>query len=176
MKYDVSVIIPFFNNEDYLEEAIDSIMVEQNKKIKYEIILINDCSTDKSLEVIKKYLNYNNVTLINKKNNEGVSAARKEGIRKARGKYIMLLDGDDFVSNNSISNLFYFFEKHNSEIDLVTYPLYLKTSEKEPKINSKYEIYDKGTGVYSLEEYSYINQTTINVMFKILRKSRLVLC
>lgn len=166
MKYDISIIIPFFNNENFLEKAINSIISEENQSINYEIILVNDCSTDNSLEIAKKFLNYKNVTIINKEKNEGVSAARNDGIRKATGKYIMLLDGDDFLSSDAITKLFDFFEKHKDEVDLVTYPLYLKKHEKDPIINPKYDIYDKGTNVYSIEEYPYINQTTINIIFK----------
>lgn len=166
MKYDVSVIIPFYNNDKYLEEAVNSVLNQNYNFSKIEVILINDCSIDNSLEIAKKYEKYSNVKIIDKKKNGGVSKARNSGIKEALGKYIMLLDGDDYLSKNTIKNLVSFFNDHEDEIDLVTYPIYMKVNDSRPKMQAKYEYYDKGTGIYDLDEYPYANQTTINIIFK----------
>ena len=166
MKYDVSVIIPFYNNELYLDECILSVLNQKYDTNKIEIVLINDCSIDNSLKIAQKYENLSNVVLINKTKNEGVSSARNDGIKNAHGKYIMLLDGDDYISEDSISLLVDFFDKHYDEVDMVTYPIYLKIKDGRPHIQKKYEYYDKGSSIYSFDEYPYVNQTTINVIVK----------
>mgnify|MGYP004514754725 CR=1 FL=1 len=163
-KYDVSVVIPVYNAEKYLEECISSLIHQSHNFSSIQVLLINDGSTDKSLEICKKYEKYSNVEVIDKKNT-GVSDTRNVGIKKSSGKYIMLLDSDDFISSNTVSNLYNFFEKHYDEIDLVTYPLYIYNNKKST-IHRRYKAYDKATSIYDLNEYIHLNQNTINVMFK----------
>ena len=98
-KYDVSFVIPVYNVEKFLKDCLDSILNQKYDINKIEIILINDGSKDNSLEICKNYENkYNNIKLIDKKN-EGVSVARNVGIENAEGKYILILDSDDFISD-----------------------------------------------------------------------------
>lgn len=164
--YDVSIVIPVYNVEKYLRECLDSIVNQKYNFNKIEVILINDGSKDNSLEICKMYCDkYNNFKLIDKKN-AGVSAARNDGIKKSTGKYILILDSDDFLSNNAISNLFDFFEAHYDEIDLLTYPIYFYTLDKKTSLHPRYAAYDKGSGIYDVEEYVYLNQSTVNIMFK----------
>lgn len=163
-EYDVSVVIPVYNAEKYLDECILSLVNQTYDFSSIQVLLINDGSTDKSLEICKKYKKYNNIEVIDKKNT-GVSDTRNVGIKKSSGKYIMLLDSDDFISNDTISNLYNFFEKHYDEIDLVTYPLCIYDN-KRSTIHSRYKAYNNGTSVYDLNEYIHLNQNTINVIFK----------
>lgn len=165
-KYDVTVIIPFYNNSKFIEEAIESVLYQNYPSDKIEIILINDNSTDDGAIKIKKFLNFDNIVFINKNKNEGVSKARNDGIKIAKGKYIFLLDGDDYISKNTIRSVVNFFNKNENEIDLVTYPIYMKVNDSAPKLQKKYEYFNGKTGIYELEKYPYINQTTINVAFK----------
>lgn len=90
----VSIIVPIYNVESYVERAVDSILSQSIKEI--EVILINDGSTDKSGEIIKKYENDHRVIIINKKN-EGQGKARNIGIDISRGLYIGFVDADDWI-------------------------------------------------------------------------------
>ena len=95
---DFSIIVPVFNVESYLEQCLDS-LIKQNLK-NYEIILVNDGSTDKSIEICNKYAEKNlNIRLINQEN-KGLGAARNIGIQNAIGKYITFVDSDDFVEED----------------------------------------------------------------------------
>ena len=88
MKY--SIIIPVYNTSKYLNKCIKSAINQDYENI--EIIIVNDGSTDDSLDIIKKYTKkYKNITLIDQKN-KGLSVARNEGIKKATGDYFLLLD------------------------------------------------------------------------------------
>ena len=164
-KYDVSIVIPVYNVEDYLKECLESILNQNYDISKIEIILIDDGSIDNSLNICKKYKEkYSNIKLLEQPNS-GVSKARNNGIKNALGKYIMLLDSDDTISKSAIKNLFNFFEQHYNEIDIVTYPIKFNRHGKITK-NIRYDAYDKGTGIYDVNEYIYLNQSTVNIMIK----------
>ena len=91
----VSIIVPVYNAEKYLERCLDSLVNQTLKDI--EIICINDGSTDKSLKILNKYAGeYNNILIIEQEN-KGQSAARNVGIDTAGGEFIAFIDADDWV-------------------------------------------------------------------------------
>ena len=94
MKFDVSIIVPVYNGEKYVERCIENLINQTYKNI--EIILINDGSTDNTENVLKKYDKYNHVKIINQ-TNSGVSHSRNVGIENANGEYIWCVDSDDYV-------------------------------------------------------------------------------
>lgn len=165
LKYDVSIIVAVYNNEKYIENCIKSILKQVYPLKRIQLILVNDGSKDNSLNICNKYAKRNeNILVINQKN-QGVSAARNAGISAAEGKYIMILDSDDTISLNTVKNLVAFFDKHYDEIDLVTYPM-INVTNKSKTTHFRYGFFDKGTGVYDLEEYPYICQSNVNVIIK----------
>lgn len=100
----ITVIIPIYNAELYLERCIDSIVNQSFKDI--ELICVNDGSTDNSEQIIKKYQdNHNNIILISKKN-EGVSAARNIGLEKSNSDYIYFVDADDWLSPDCLESIY----------------------------------------------------------------------
>ena len=100
----VSVIVPVYNVEPYLEECLDSIINQTFNEI--EIILINDGSTDRSGEIMERYaLQDSRITVITQPH-EGVSAAKNAGIRKASGKYILFVDSDDSIIPDTMEVLY----------------------------------------------------------------------
>lgn len=113
---EISVIIPVYNTALYLEKCIISVLNQSLKNI--EIIIINDGSTDNSLEIINNFLNIDKrIKLINK-NNMGLSEARNDGIHVARGKYIFFLDSDDYLEEGALELLYKRISKDKS-IDLI---------------------------------------------------------
>lgn len=110
----ISVIVPVYNVENYLDECLVSIINQTYKNL--EIILCNDGSTDSSLEICKKYQDLDErVKLINKKNG-GLSDARNKGIENSSGKYITFIDSDDYINPNMISYLYENLKANNTEI------------------------------------------------------------
>ena len=104
MNVKVSVIIPVYNCEKYIEECIESLINQTLQEC--EFIFVNDGSKDKSEEIIKKYADKDErITLINQKNS-GVSVARNVGIKKAVGEYIGFVDADDYVDSNYYEKLY----------------------------------------------------------------------
>lgn len=99
----VSVIIPAYNVEKYIEECIDSVIPQITDED--EIILINPSSTDNTEEICKKYVErHNNIKLYTVENG-GPSVSRNTGIKNASGKYIVFIDGDDYVENDYIETM-----------------------------------------------------------------------
>lgn len=96
----ISVIIPMYNSEKYISECLESIFNQTYKN--YEIIIVNDGSTDRSLEVVKKYRNEK--IKVYTQENKGVSFARNKGIELAKGDYIYFMDSDDIIQSNLFEN------------------------------------------------------------------------
>ena len=101
----ISVIIPIYNDEKYLEECVKSVMGQSLKEI--EIICINDGSTDRSLEILKALSTDSpNIIIINQKN-MGAGIARNNGINAARGKFVAFMDGDDYYPSEDVLECLY---------------------------------------------------------------------
>ena len=95
----VSIITPCFNSEDYLDEMINSVASQTYKN--WELIIVDDCSTDNSLIIIKKYLiKYKKIKLIKLNKRSGAAFARNKAIELARGRYLAFLDSDDYWERN----------------------------------------------------------------------------
>jgi Glycosyltransferases involved in cell wall biogenesis len=104
MSYKVSVIIPVYNSEKYIEKCLGSLLNQTLKEV--EIICVNDGSTDKSLEILNKCKDSNsNIKVINQKNT-GPSIARNNGLNLASGEYVAFVDSDDWVEQNMYYNLY----------------------------------------------------------------------
>lgn len=109
----VSIIVPFFNTEGYLKRCIESIM---NQSLQdFELILVDDGSTDSSLSIAEEYRNFSNVKIIVQENC-GVGAARNAGLKVATGDYFTFIDSDDFVYPVYLQNLMDLAEKYDAEI------------------------------------------------------------
>ena len=128
---DLSIIIPVYNSEKYLKECLDSIF-NNKTKYKYEVICINDGSTDKSLEILEKYKkNHKNLIIINQ-DNSGAASARNKGLDNAVGKYIAFIDSDDYIANNYIEKLLGIAIKQDT--DIVKCGYYRTFDKKQDKI------------------------------------------
>lgn len=114
MDIKVSVIMPVYNAEKYLSKSIESMLSQSLKEI--ELILVNDGSKDNSLEICREYEKKDNrITVINKKNG-GACIARNTGIEKARGKYIQLVDADDYIESNMLEEQYNLGEKTDAQV------------------------------------------------------------
>ena len=110
----VSVIIPVYNAEETIEKAINSII--NNTYSNIEIICINDGSTDNSLKKVQQLAEmHKNIKYFNQ-SNQGVSAARNLGLDNASGKYVMFVDADDLIKNNTISVCINYLEENQADI------------------------------------------------------------
>ena len=115
----VSVVIPVYNVEKYLEKCLNSIINQTLKEI--EIICINDCSTDSSFHILKNYQKLDNrIIIINNEINQKAGFSRNIGIEKATGEYIGFIDSDDYIDENFFEELYNTAKKYDSDIALAT--------------------------------------------------------
>ena len=180
----ISVIIPAYNVEKYIKRCVDSVL-NQNYE-KFEIIIINDGSTDSTLNICNEnYKNKENIKIINQEN-RGLSGARNAGINAAIGEYLMFVDGDDFLDNNNclekinevISKrkydivqykMKYFYEKGNKYIDLKSLPNVKKYNNKNEIIEILIE-----QGCLSVSACDKVIKTEIIKNNKLLFKERII--
>ncbi len=116
-----SIIVPVYNTEKYLERCLDSI--KEQTISDYEVIVVNDGSTDNSKDIIKKYP----YKVINQKN-QGLSMARNNGVKEARGEYIIFLDSDDYLEKNLLKKINAVLD---NKPDLVRYQIKETYDDKE---------------------------------------------
>jgi glycosyltransferase involved in cell wall biosynthesis len=101
----LTVAVAIYNIEKYLPKCLESLL-NQSIKNDYEILLINDGSTDKSLKICEEFLEKGLKAEILTKKNEGLTSVRNLAIKNAKGKYIFFIDGDDWIENNTIETIF----------------------------------------------------------------------
>lgn len=144
--YDLSILIPVYNSENYIEECINSI-INQKTHYKYEIIIVNDGSTDNTEKILFKYRHIRNINII-KQENKGIAIARNVCLENSKGKYIMYIDSDDILLDNAIEIFMNIIEKEKVELVQCSY---YKFNQKEKtdiifkqrkldNINDKYDI------------------------------------
>lgn len=112
----VSIIIPVWNTARYLQECLDSVLAQTYDRL--EILLINDGSTDNSLEICEEYQNKDKRIILIDKENTGVSDTRNIGLEKVSGDYILFVDSDDIVALNHVQLLIETAKKYDSDITI----------------------------------------------------------
>ena len=127
-----SIIIAAYNISDFISQAISSCINQEGVgKEEYEIIVINDGSTDTTLDVINQYSNHENISIISQ-SNSGLSATRNKGIELSKGEYILFLDGDDWLSSNALSIL----KRNIGDADAVLFPMVYWYGDNDYQIKS----------------------------------------
>ncbi len=137
----ISVIVPIYNVEKHLIKCMET-LTKQEFNEEYEIICVNDGSTDASGAVLEYFAKQCNKIKIITQENKGLSEARNEGIKHATGKYTLFVDSDDFIAANALQMLYDYAEKHNS--DVVIFDMHMGTSDLKIHQTTKWQsIIDK---------------------------------
>lgn len=153
MKY-FSIIVPIYNVENYLEKCIESIMAQSFSD--FELILVDDGSTDRSGAICDLYSNKENIIVIHKKNG-GLASARNAGIKKAQGKWCVFVDSDDYIGDN---NFFNKLHEYSINQDVVIYGCSLFIDGTDKIVRQKYTKLEKINSLNSnIEQLKYLNST-----------------
>src|SRR5699024_5451478 len=141
MKPEVSLIIPIYNAERFLERCLNSLFTQSLTNIEY--LFVDDCSTDNSIEVLEKRLkNYlgkrEQVKLIRHEVNKGVAASRNSGLENATGKYVGWVDADDYVDAGMFEKMFSIAERNQADLVWCNY-LNVSFEGKIKEVKQKYE-------------------------------------
>lgn len=143
----VSVIIPSYNQANFLSETLDSVLKQDYQN--WECIIIDDGSTDNTKEITQKYCNEDKRFKYIKQKNQGPSVARNRGITISNGEFILPLDSDDLISNNYIKEAVdVFLEKPETKL-----------------VYCQAELFGESSGKWQLQEYSYDKLLFENMIF-----------
>lgn len=135
--YKVSVIVPIYNVEKYIEKCVNSIIIQDLTEI--EIILVNDGSTDNSYQIAKTLAKFDKrIKLINQEN-KGLSAARNSGLKIATGEYISFIDSDDWIEKNYLFHMYTNAKKNKCDVIACNYIM----NDSKNNFVYKYPLKDK---------------------------------
>ena len=147
----LSIIMPVYNGEKFIKKSLDNVLQVDCEK---EIIVINDCSKDKSLEILKEY--GSQIKLIDLKENKGVSHARNLGIEKATGDYVYFLDIDDVIELEMLPKMLEKISKEDADVCVCNYDEIFENSDKV--VNSKYDLEFDNTDKESVVKYYLLDR------------------
>ena len=160
----VSIIIPVYNTEKYIDECITSVINQTYKDI--EIILINDGSTDSSLSICKKYEKMDSrITIINRKH-KGVSFARNEGLKKCTGKYVMFLDSDDYYNLDYVERMYNALTKNKCDMVITGFKLRYKKSKSILQYSNHDLILNFNSIISDIVNTTYFNSMSKTIIKK----------
>ncbi len=144
----ISIVIPNYNYSKFITEALDSIFDQEKDSTIFEnleVIVIDDCSTDNSLEVINQYRNKNNIhnMLVIKNNyNHGPAYSRNQGVKHATGNYLIFLDADDTLTANSLITIYKFIQDNNFPTVIISdHVNFINENTKKNKLISNKKIF-----------------------------------
>lgn len=158
----ISIIIPTFNNEEQIKTCIDSVLKQTYEFL--EIIIINDGSTDNTLDILQKY-DDKRITIYTTKNG-GVSKARNMGLEKAKGDYIGFVDADDRIDYEMFEHLINNLIKFNADISHCGFQLEMPQRTIHFHATEKILLQNKIEGLEGLLTSSYFEPSTCNKLYK----------
>ena len=155
----LSIIVPVYNVKDYLAKCLDSLISQDLSQDEYEIIVVNDGSTDNSGEIAEEYSKkYSNIILINQEN-QGLSGARNTGIANARGEYIQFVDSDDYLEENVLDGLLKQIETDQLDVLRFKYQNVRINAEGEYEVFQPYK-----QSNFLFDDYSSLPTSGINFL------------
>ena len=138
----ISVLIPCYNTEAYLRDCLDAIIAQTYKNL--EILIVNDGSTDASLQIMQEYAQKDNRIIVKTRENKGVAYSRNELISLAKGKYVIFVDSDDIIAPEMCKNLYDLIIETNSDIAMsMVNRFYLGDEIKLEPFDKNFSIYER---------------------------------
>ena len=129
MSSKVSVVIPVYNTQKYLDQCLGSILFQTYRNL--EIICVNDGSTDNSLAILQKYAKFDKRIKIIDQKNMGISPARNEGMKVATGEFIIFFDSDDFFDSTMMEEMVMKAEEYDADIAVCSYSVFDDRVQKD---------------------------------------------
>lgn len=162
----ISVIVPVFNTEKFLYKCVNS-LINQTIKSEYEIILVDDGSTDNSCNICDDFAaDFHNIVTYHKKNG-GLSSARNYGLNQAKGEYVCFVDSDDYVSDDFLETMYSNMIEHKAQIAMCNYCEVYNDGRKISK-KAKDVVCDSKTAI---KDACYQKNFDTNMTMKMIKKS-----
>lgn len=172
MKELISIMIPAYNAEKYIERCLDSLVNQTYQEI--EIVVVNDGSKDHTRQICEEYQKKDErIRLINQ-DNGGEGAARNRGLKEAKGRFLCFVDADDYVTSNFIENMYQMHEKYNAELTICGF-VELKGTEIINQTSGEMQVMQQESAMENLLKESSFKGYVWNKMFdmEIIRKHNL---
>lgn len=163
----ISVIIPVYNVEQYLEECIDSVLAQTYKNI--EVILVDDGSTDNSGKLCDDLINKDNRIIVYHKTNGGTATARNLGLDKSKGSLIAFIDSDDIIHPDYLSGLFKTLKKYNSNFSFCFFATFY--NEKLPEFKNIVDIPMREVAFNEFYSYDFYCRGSVSACCKLFKRS-----
>lgn len=170
----VSIIVPVYNVESYLEECLNSIVKQTYKNI--EVILINDGSTDNSLCICEDYVSkYHNIQVISQEN-KGLGPARNRGVELSKGDYLMFVDSDDWIVEDAVELFIKSISDFQGVIDFVDSSKYIEYNQQTGSAEEIFRrgVYGLSTIKTDIEKGNYLLNSSSMVCMKLFRREFIV--
>ena len=159
----ISIIVPVYNTSKFLKKCLTSLINQTIKNI--EIIVVDDGSTDESLEIAKSFAKLDNRVKVYSKTNGGLSSARNCGLRKATGKYIGFVDSDDYVDENMFETLRDMIKENNAQLSICGWYVVKDNIIEECKFKSKRTVLDSEKCIDILLNHVSFDNFACNKLF-----------
>lgn len=160
--YKLTVIVPAYNVEKYIEKCLISLVNQTYKKLK--ILVINDGSKDNTKEIIEEYeKKYNNLKLLNKQNG-GLSSARNFGLENTKTEYVTFVDGDDYLELNTYEIIMKKIEEEQTELGIFNFKKIYSNKIVNSKLNEK--VYNRNFLNYLFSKSKEVDIIVCNKIFK----------
>lgn len=166
--YKVTIIVPVYNVEQYIEKCVDSILRQNYKNI--EIILVDDGSTDLSGEICDAYGKKDTRVKVIHKSNGGLSSARNAGLKIASGEYISYVDSDDYVEESFIQELLSLCVDNNRAFSCISFREFSEECESVMRENAKPIVYNEEEFIKKIVSDDSANKITYCVWSKLFRR------
>ncbi|KAF1304289.1 glycosyltransferase family 2 protein [Candidatus Enterococcus willemsii] len=166
-KPEISIIIPTYNRETIVQECLDKLKYTTYNKNLIEVILVDDCSTDNTYELLNQYtMVFPNIKILKRKENSGgASAPRNDGLHFASGKWVLFLDSDDYLTEYALADAMNIVET-DSKIDMVCMPYYRGATSKRAISKSAFHYTETVTGLQFTETKLYNSLNSVGKLFK----------
>ncbi len=129
----ISIITPAYNAEKFIGSTIESVLLQTYQN--WEMIIVDDCSTDNTVKVVEEYCNIDSrIRIIKHSKNQGVAAARNTALSKAKGEYIAFLDSDDIWMPQKLDSQYHYMEDNDYVLTYTAYQKYISETNEKGKI------------------------------------------
>ncbi|HDH6516152.1 TPA: poly(ribitol-phosphate) beta-N-acetylglucosaminyltransferase [Staphylococcus aureus] len=115
-----SVIVPTYNSEKYMTELLNSLAKQDFPKTEFEVVVVDDCSTDQTLQIVEKYRNKLNLKVSQLETNSGgPGKPRNVALKQAEGEFVLFVDSDDYINKETLKDAAAFIDEHHSDVLLI---------------------------------------------------------
>ncbi|WIL22653.1 poly(ribitol-phosphate) beta-N-acetylglucosaminyltransferase [Staphylococcus aureus] len=116
-----SVIVPTYNSEKYITELLNSLAKQDFPKTEFEVVVVDDCSTDQTLQIVEKYRNKLNLKVSQLETNSGAWSGkpRNVALKQAEGEFVLFVDSDDYINKETLKDAAAFIDEHHSDVLLI---------------------------------------------------------